>query len=86
MEPFRPAVDLVVRDLVLAGEQGVTPEAKRQLVGVLQADYDTTGGRSPLSVAALSLAQSLDGVFRGRRTTLSFPDSRLPTIAEDEAR
>lgn len=85
MEPFRPAVDLVVRHLVLAGVEGVTPEAKRQLVGVLQADYGTNSGRSPLSVAALTLAQSLDGVFRKTRTTLNFPDSRLPIIAEDDA-
>jgi CRISPR-associated protein Cas1 len=84
MEPFRPAIDLVVRDLIMAGVQTVTPEAKRQLVTVLQADYETESGRSPLSVAALTLAQSLDSVFRGRRNTLNFPSSKLPITAEDE--
>jgi CRISPR-associated protein Cas1 len=85
MEPFRPAVDLVVRDLIAAGVKTVTPEAKRRLVGVLQADYWTECGRSPLSIAALTLCQSLDDVFRADRKTLKLPDSRLPMLAPDHA-
>jgi CRISPR-associated protein Cas1 len=84
MEPFRPAIDLMVRDLILAGIQTVTLEAKRKLVTVIQADYETDCGRSPMSVVALALAQSLDGVFRKRRSKLVFPSSRLPVAAADD--
>lgn len=84
MEPFRPSVDLLVRDLILTGVKTLTPDAKRKLVGVLQADYDTDFGRSPLSIVTLTLAQSLAGVFRHQRTKLSFPESRLPIAAVDD--
>lgn len=86
MEPFRPAVDLVVA--ALAGEQASMeePETRSRLAGVLNADYDSCNGRSPLNVVVVRLAQSLAAVFEGTRRNLLLPSSVIPLVDESVQR
>jgi CRISPR-associated protein Cas1 len=78
MEPFRPAVDLAVWQLAKEGTKEVDATAKAVLVRVLQADYQTSEGRSPLSVALVRLCTSLAQVFLKERKSLSLPISPIP--------
>lgn len=84
MEPFRPAVDLVVLSLVAAGEDTLTTPVKRALAAVLHADYETTEGATILSNVLSRLAVSLAQVFEGQRKALALPLSSvpLPPVAE----
>lgn len=88
MEPFRPAVDLLVRNLLADGADGVSTEVKRHLAAVLTHDFATEEGVSPLSNVLGRLALSLAQVFVGERTRLSLPVQPLPlltsSLAEDE--
>jgi CRISPR-associated protein Cas1 len=79
MEPFRPAVDLVVWSMALDGDLAdLDPPRKRRLAAVLQADYQTAEGASPLSNVVTRLAQSLAQVFLGERKRLAWPLSDIP--------
>lgn len=87
MEPFRPAVDLVVRDLAEAGESGVAADTKPELVGVLALDYATEDGVGPLSTVMARLAIQLAQVFARERRALSFPKPLIPLDDDhDDAR
>lgn len=81
MEPFRPAVDLIARDLAAEGLTGLDPAAKRRLAAVLNADFATSDGVTPLSTVLTRLAQSLAGVFLRERKTLTWPKSPIPLAA-----
>jgi CRISP-associated protein Cas1 len=95
MEPFRPAVDLLVFGLAREGGPNgmmtLDPPTKRRLAAVLHADYHTAEGVTPLSTALTRLAQSLAQVFLGERSALAFPTSAIPlaplaaTVDADEA-
>lgn len=79
MEPFRPAVDLLVRGMAQEGNlKELDPARKRRLAAVLQSDYQTTEGTSPLSNVVTRLAQSLTQVFLQERKRLSWPTSNIP--------
>lgn len=82
MEPFRPAVDLVVRELRDQDAQELTPENKRRLAAVLTFDYATDVGASPLSTVMVRVAGAMAGVFLGERRKLEWPRPLLP-LAED---
>ncbi len=82
MEPFRPAVDLLVVGLVRDGATALDPPTKRRLAAVLHADYLTADGVTPLSTVLTRLAQSLAQVFLGERTNLALPTSAIPLAAE----
>lgn len=79
MEPFRPAVDLIVLAMAKAGEiNELDSPSKRRLAAVLHADYQTVEGASPLSNVLTRLAQSLALVFLGERKRLLWPLSDIP--------
>jgi len=80
VEPFRPAVDLIVYALVKAGITTLTPDSKKQLVAVLTHDYATGEGTTPLGTCLVRVAQSLADVYLGRSSKLVFPDSVLPLL------
>lgn len=78
MEPFRPAVDLVVAGLVEQGQSMDDVTTRGALANILTADYLTSNGSTPLSVAMVRVAQSLAGVFEGETKVVELPLSRLP--------
>lgn len=82
MEPFRPAVDLIVKSLASEQLSMDDSETRARLAGVLDADYDTSNGRSPLSVVTIRLAQSLASVFEGSNRYLVLPDRPIPLLNE----
>ena len=83
MEPFRPAIDIAVKDLEFGAECDLTPDLKSQLVATLQADFETQNGRTPLSHVLVRLAQSLSQIYLGSRKELEWPTTILPISAAD---
>ena len=84
MEPFRPAVDILVRELRDEGVVELSPSIKRRLAGVLHADFETDEGVSTLSTVLVRLAQSLAQVYLGTRRSLKRPRSPIP-LSEERA-
>jgi CRISPR-associated protein Cas1 len=82
MEPFRPAVDLIVHALVSDGLDSVTTETKRRLAASLHLDFATEDGVTTLSNLLGRLAISLAQVFMGQRKTLFLPLQPIPLLAE----
>ena len=78
MEPFRPVVDLVVKDLSVDGETELSPENKRRLAATLTFDYATDAGTSPLSTVMVRLAGSMAQVFLKEQRALAWPNPMLP--------
>lgn len=66
MEPFRPVVDSVARDLTDGGAADLTPENKRRLAAVLQEDMMGERGLSPLVNCLGALAASVAACLAGR--------------------
>jgi CRISPR-associated protein Cas1 len=73
MEPLRPLVDRVVRQLVDQGELELTPETKRPLLELLTHEVETGERYGPLMVSLHSLAVSLVRCFRNESKTLDIP-------------
>lgn len=82
MEPFRPAVDLIVHALVSDGLDSVTTETKRRLAASLHLDFATEDGVTTLSNLLGRLAISLAQVFMGQRKALFLPLQPIPLLAE----
>ena len=79
MEPFRPAIDLVVRTLMRDGITMIGTTSKQRLVRVLHADYQMTADEvSPLSTCLVRLAQTLGKVFQGELHIPELPLSPIP--------
>ena len=78
MEPFRPAVDQVARQLHEQGCSQLTRDAKASLSGVLDHDYQTAAGRSPLSLCLSRLATSVAQIFLKEATQLDLPSPLRP--------
>ncbi|MBT9446188.1 MAG: type II CRISPR-associated endonuclease Cas1 [Hyphomonadaceae bacterium] len=78
MEPFRPAVDLIARDLVAGGATVVDKDAKGRLAGVLHADYRTAVGVSNLSTCLSRLSLSLARAYLRESDKLDFPLTPVP--------
>ena len=78
MEPFRPAIDLIARELQRDSVKTLEPAIKRRLAGVLHADYQTEEGVTTLSNALTRLAQSLAQIYLGERLRLALPMSPIP--------
>jgi CRISPR-associated protein Cas1 len=84
MEPFRPLVDAIARDLAEAdGAQiaNLDPDRKRRLAAVLQQDLITKIGSSPLINCLGRLAQSLATSLAAKKDLLDLaqivPSNRL---------
>ena len=78
MEPFRPTVDLEVLSLLAAGRTTLETDVKRRLVRVLQLDFQTPEGRTPLSGCLSRFAASLAQIYVGERKTLQLPTYLVP--------
>lgn len=73
MEPFRPCVDVLVRELQDKGEEELTPSNKQCLASVLHRDLQGPGGVSPLANCLLRLAQSLVASYEEKKDRLILP-------------
>jgi len=81
MEPFRPSVDLIIKDLIAEGAAELNTAAKRRLALVLHADFDMEDGVTPLSGVLGRLTVSLAQIFTGTRKKLALPLTPLPVMA-----
>jgi CRISPR-associated protein Cas1 len=88
MEPFRPAIDLIARQIRDEGDVEVTPAAKARLAGALHAEYAAANGRTALSYCLSRLCGSLSRVYLKQEDRLEFPRPLIPLAAgaiHDEA-
>jgi CRISP-associated protein Cas1 len=81
MEPFRPTIDLIVRQLCWQGITEVA-EARGSLVASLAADFPTSQGASPLSQVLVRLAQSFAQSCENGKLHIVFPDRPIPMASE----
>lgn len=86
MEPFRPLVDLTVRELWHGGKREIDKEAKQVLLGLLTHTCETDGRIGPLLVAieflSASLLKCLSGAEKNLRVPSLFP---FGTTSREEA-
>lgn len=76
MEPFRPSVDMLVRQLLAQGIDEV--EAGRELlVSCLTLEFESEDGMSPLTQVLLRLARSLAKSYMDGIARLDFPHQPL---------
>ena len=80
MEPFRPAMDIAVYDLVKSGKTELTPDVKAELAAVLKVDFVMKNGHTPLSHVLVRLAQSLAQVYLKQKTGLALPSPLRPVL------
>lgn len=76
MEPYRPFVDLVVKDIVATEDniEELTTEIKKQLLESLAMDVIIDGKRSPLMVAMSRTTNSLYECFSGVSRKILYPE------------
>ena len=72
IEPFRPVVDLLAKELDLT--DALTPEAKRSLVNVLNLDVCVNGEKRAVSNAIELTVQSFVSVISGEKEKLKLPE------------
>jgi CRISPR-associated protein Cas1 len=82
MEPFRPSVDLIVRNLVEAGAEEINPDTKKELVRVLALDFQGQEGVGPMTNIISRLAVQLAQTLGGERKGFNFPKPMIP-LADD---
>lgn len=73
MEPYRPMVDQIVRDLVRDGSHAVDPPAKVALAKIATLDLTTPAGTSPVSVQIQRFVHSVATSFETGRVRLELP-------------
>lgn len=78
VEPFRPLVDALVVAMVAHGFDTLDPKRKRQFARLIAFDLRIGGEASPMSIAAVRLAQSLARAFETRRPSLAIFDPPTP--------
>lgn len=80
MEPFRPLVDLMAREILAHSGSEVTPSAKQSLARLIALDVSLTGETSPVSVAISRLTTSLAQSFERRKLELALPEPPAPEV------
>lgn len=76
MEPYRPFVDLIVKDIVETEDniEELTVDIKKQLLEALAMDVTIDGKRSPLMVAMSRTTNSLYECFSGVSRKILYPE------------
>jgi CRISPR-associated protein Cas1 len=76
MEPYRPFVDLIVKDIVEREDtiEELTVEIKKQLLEAIAIDVVIDGKRSPLMVAMSRTTNSLYECFSGVSRKILYPE------------
>jgi CRISPR-associated protein Cas1 len=78
VEPFRPDADFTVFHLLRNGCDTLTPDVKRTLAGLLEAEVTTKDGMSPLRTAIQNAATSLALIYEGSGKALDLPQTQPP--------
>ncbi|MBV7257481.1 type II CRISPR-associated endonuclease Cas1 [Pacificimonas sp. WHA3] len=78
IEPFRPYVDMAVRNMAASGMMDVDSQVKARLAGLLAEDLHLPHGVSPVAVAIRRAAHSLAMAFMGNAAQLDLPASPPP--------
>jgi CRISP-associated protein Cas1 len=78
IEPFRPIVDAIVMVLISKGISELDPVSKRHFARLIAFDLRIGGETSPVSMAAVRLAQSLARAFEIGRPALEIFDPPTP--------
>jgi len=78
VEPFRPLVDALVIGMVAQGTDTLDPALKRRFARLIAFDLRIGGEASPVSLAAVRLAQSLARAFETGRPSLAIFDPPTP--------
>lgn len=78
VEPFRPLVDALVVAMIDRGDDTLDTPAKRRFAKLIAIDLRVGGEASPLSIAAVRLAQSLARAFETGRPSLTLFDPPSP--------
>lgn len=78
MEPYRPAVDYCVVNLLQAGHTEVTSDTKKALVGLMDSTIVMPEDSTSISNAVLRTAQSLVQCFVQGNKTLTLPSYIVP--------
>lgn len=78
VEPFRPLIDAIVVKMLDQGIVTLTPACKRQFARLIALDLRLGGETSPVSIAAVKLAQSLARAFETGRPSLALFDCPAP--------
>lgn len=76
MEPYRPYVDAVVRDIIAQGTdyENLSTEIKQELLKIPALDVVVEGKKSPLLVAMSRTTSSLSDCFAGVSRKINYPD------------
>lgn len=76
MEPYRPFIDLVVKDLAATEDtiEELTPTIKQELLKALAMDVTLDGKRSPLMVAMSRTTNSLYECYSGISRKILYPE------------
>ncbi|WP_417463213.1 type II CRISPR-associated endonuclease Cas1 [Kordiimonas sp.] len=80
MEPFRPLVDLSVRNIVSARGGDVDTEAKQALARLIATDLPFGDEITPVSLALMKLATSLGKSFETGKLALRLPEPPAPLV------
>ena len=78
VEPFRPIVDALVIGLIAQGVEALDPALKRRFAQLIAFDLRIGDELSPVSIAAVRLAQSLARAFESGRPTLALFEPPTP--------
>ncbi|WP_340109412.1 type II CRISPR-associated endonuclease Cas1 [Pikeienuella sp. HZG-20] len=78
MEPFRPLVDVAVRNISHDRGASVDGEAKRALARLIAVDVPLAGSMSPISLSLVKLAASLGQSFVSETLSLALPGAPDP--------
>lgn len=78
MEPFRPLVDMTVRNLVSQRNEQVNAAIKAQLAGLLDADLAAAHGITTVGMSIKRAAFSLAQCFTKEATALDLPNPPSP--------
>lgn len=73
VEPFRPIVDMQVRQMVRAGQKEIDREAKQQLLSLLTTPCVSAAGIGPFLTALERLTSSYHRCLTGEARELEFP-------------
>ena len=75
MEPYRPYVDALVVDMLSRMEvhSTLTPDLKRELLGIPALDVHIEGRRTPLMVGVSQTTASLAKCFSGEVRKIVYP-------------